>query len=1135
MFYLIKYTPTSIIESMLNNAMDELREKLPKEVTNKSISKFNERIKQGLFDTYNIGTQLIARRIAGEGMKSKITQYNDIRKITEDENWIKDQIKTIEKYKEYLGQNNVKIYSMDYEKFMEKMDGLIKSINSSGKRVFIPFDPDYVYFEENVFKLQKQDKHGNEVFIPKTSTVYKGMNTADWNNNMNNVYKGVKDMYHIISEYGKNNYVLATNNLIETLAYTAVKTGASKGIGIKIGSFIQQSPKGARPELMVLTIPGSNAIEGIGKVNNSSDIVTQEQATQNAISFPVKSLNELIQQTYTPETAQEKAERAFNKLKEDVTAIQKRINILAGVTKTKEYIDLKLYYKELEEQGIEETIEGINKMIEEKELPADTFQVIRRQMGLVDSEGHLLPARKMKMWQLEYADFIVRYGLGIGDHVMSDKERKAFIILTDKTKEKFFPAIISASRAHKMIQIKYPNQRPLGVFWRAQGSTFIKHIKGHELIGKIIDIVQNKIEEYNIEYIQPTLEKLKELEQELRSSRSKTTPAIKKIKYSIMPLEDKIIMHLEGAKLDLFDAVKLYIVNNYSHLKYAKFLKEYAKIIKRAKEIKNRAEEQYGKSDKLKINKDAILAQAAKKIGIKPVWEDDPEFIEKETRLTETEQKVFDNINDIYKKFADIGKETGELPEPIAEYFTHTRIRLYEKIARFGLLDGISMHIKEFIKDTKNKDEIIQSFDMATLANNVIRDLSFKRYFLHREGMKEYSHNLFHVVKQYVDYMYRRIAIDQIVPLVQYYTKRLAIGKNDIKYLIEWINDLRGIKGIDIFSDGSLPSVAIDWMASMTYITYMSLPLSPGRGMGAITNLIAGIAANYIDRDTMDFAKGIYRLITHPIKAKHFMDKYMLNENNFYSALQASSSSKKIAQAKELLYVHYGIGEYLIRTPLVLSMLTPEEWETEKLTIKRVVELKDVIDMTQRVFTKERAELMMKNPIIRSLMMLGRWTSTDTQYITFQLSEILRNRGNDSESKYRRTKAYGRLFRIMQVATLGFYIIAVLGDKAPKWIIKSVQALTEMLTSIITYLGKFVNWDENPFIQSYQSWKYMAETFGWWAMKQAGLKPKKPSPVMIRSLPFQGSWLFPKPEKTELTGSLKSNSISGSHLKENKL
>jgi DNA polymerase III sliding clamp (beta) subunit (PCNA family) len=1135
MFYLIKYTPTSIIESMLNNAMEELRGKLPKEVTNKSISKFNERIKQGLFDTYNIGTQLITRGIAGEGIKSKVTKYNDIRKITEDENWIKDQMKMIERYKEYLGQKNVKMYSMDYEKFMATMEGQIKSVNSSGKRAFIPFDPDYVDFEENVLMLPKPDKNGNPIFIPQTSTVYKGINIADWNNNMKNVYKGVKNLHHMIAEYGKDNYVLATNNLNEALAYTAVKTGASKGIGVKVGSFVQQSQKGVRPELMVLTTPGSNAIEGIGKVNNTNEVITPEQATKNAISFPTTSETDLIKQTYTPETAQEKEVREFKKLKDDVTAIQKRINILAGVTKTKEYIDMKLYWKELEEQGVEEIINGIKQMIEEKELPEGTFQTIRRKMGLVDSQGHLLPARRMKMWQLEYADFIVRYGLGVRDNIMSDKERKAFIMLANETGKQLFPTIIPASRADKMMKIKYPNQKPLGVLWRAQGPTFIKKTKGHEVVGKVIDAVHNKLEEYKLNYTRPTLEKLDELEKELKASRRKTTPLIKKLKQSIMPLEDRIIIHMEGHKLDLFNAVKLYIIDKYSHIKYAKFLKAYDHIRTTAKETIKKVEEQHWKSDTLKINKDAILAQAAKKVGIKPVWEGDNEFISRETKLTESEQKVLDTINDIYKKFADIGQETGELSEPIAQYFTHTRIRLYEKISRFGLLDGISMHVREFLKDVHNKDDIAPSLDMATLANNVIGDLSFKRYFLHREGMKEYSYNIFHVVKQYVDYMNRRIATDKVAPLVQYFTEKLAKGTNDAKFLVEWMNDLRGIKGTDIFSNGSALSVATDCIASAAYLGSMSLPLAPGKGMGGVTNLVAGIAANYIDRGTMDFAKGIARNIQHPLKSKRIMDKYMFAENNFYSALHTSSSSKKIAQAKELLYIHYGVGEYAIRAPLVMSMLTPEEWNTGEISIKRVVEIMDTMDMIQRVFTKERAELMMKNPVIRSFMMLGRWSSTDTQYITFQLSEILRNRGNDSESKYRRTKAYGRLFRIMQVATLGFYLLAVLGDKAPKWLQKSAQALTEMLTSIITYISKFANWDENPFIQAYQSWKYLAETFGWWAMKQAGLKPQKPSPVMFRSLPFKGSWVFPTPQKTGSTGSLKSNSLSGSQLKGNKL
>ncbi len=332
-----------------------------------------------------------------------------------------------------------------------------------------------------------------------------------------------------------------------------------------------------------------------------------------------------------------------------------------------------------------------------------------------------------------------------------------------------------------------------------------------------------------------------------------------------------------------------------------------------------------------------------------------------DVKLTPAEQKLVDELKSYFQKARDDLK----LEKYRKNYITHLQQGLTERILNQGMIPAVMDIFK-----LNNRLNI--PIDIMLELDNIIGSKKFFKYALERKGGLVPTMNVRKIINDYAHLYETKMALDQVLPAGQAAT-RLLLQPRTAQWMKRFLQNLKG-RGLDSnFRTGKMGWLAnvADKIVDLGYVKLLSL-----NWKSAVKNVIAGETNSFIWQDFSKYLEGKKKFLTNPIKVtKMAMENHIL-EGTFaeYSQVGLVGKTKKL---QDLMMLGQQMGEYEIRGSLFASELTPEEWASGKLTPERQREIKDVVAITQGIFSKTDSPLWTQHWFGRMTMQMNRWRITN--------------------------------------------------------------------------------------------------------------------------------------------------------------
>ena len=134
-------------------------------------------------------------------------------------------------------------------------------------------------------------------------------------------------------------------------------------------------------------------------------------------------------------------------------------------------------------------------------------------------------------------------------------------------------------------------------------------------------------------------------------------------------------------------------------------------------------------------------------------------------------------------------------------------------------------------------------------------------------------------------------------------------------------------------------------MVDIGYIKLLAFNVWSG-----LKNLTAGEANSFIFQPLKTYLTGKARFISNPKKVFQLANQYGVFEGTF--AEYAARGIGKLKKLQDFTMSQQRAGEWEIRGSIFVGELTPEEWASGEISTERVRGIKDIIAITQGVFSK---------------------------------------------------------------------------------------------------------------------------------------------------------------------------------------
>lgn len=348
-------------------------------------------------------------------------------------------------------------------------------------------------------------------------------------------------------------------------------------------------------------------------------------------------------------------------------------------------------------------------------------------------------------------------------------------------------------------------------------------------------------------------------------------------------------------------------------------------------------------------------------------------------------------------------------------YVTHIEKPLTEKILEKGIYDGI----KDVLSRQKKTDIPI---DIMLELDNIIGSKKFFKFALERKGGINPTTNIRRILHQYSSLYETKKVLDDVLPEGQAITKILLKGKSAI-WMKRFLQNLKG-RGLDYnFRSGPaawLTKIA-DGIVDIGYLKLLSLNWKSG-----LKNLIAGETNSWIYQDFPTYLKGKERLIRNPKKAIKMATEYGALEGTYADFTQKGIG--RLKKLQDLGMIQQKLGETEIRSSIFASMLTEKEWKSGKITPERYNQIKDVIAITQGVFSKMDSPLWVQTWYGRMFFQMNRWRITNAML----LRRLTNNAVADIKAGNFQTQNTSRFGKALLAYGIGMYISKQLADAGLK-------------------------------------------------------------------------------------------------------
>jgi len=403
-------------------------------------------------------------------------------------------------------------------------------------------------------------------------------------------------------------------------------------------------------------------------------------------------------------------------------------------------------------------------------------------------------------------------------------------------------------------------------------------------------------------------------------------------------------------------------------------------------------------------------------------------------KLTREEVAVVAYLKNFFKKV----RRELELDKARKYYVTHLEKPLSEQIARNGIIKGIKNFVTS--KGKARKLEELLPINIMLELDNIIGSEKFFRFAQERHDIVDPSSNLRHIMNTYSDLFETKKALDKVLPEGQAMVQ-LLLKPRTAKWTKRFLQNLKG-RGMDSsFRRGKMGwlSKIADTIVDLGYVKLLGLNYWSG-----LKNLAAGEANSFIGTELNKYLTGKARYLKNPRKVLQLMRDTGLMEGAFYEYVSKGLllSNKKV---RDFLLIMQKAGEFEIRGGILAGEMTAEEWKAGKLSTKRVREIKDLIAVTQGVFTKVDSPLWLQTSFGRLFMQMNRWRITN--------ANLLRRLTVGSYNEIKTGKKLGKNTRALSKAFImygiGMYIAYELGRMGHKRAMRVAQSIAETINSVI--------------------------------------------------------------------------------------
>lgn len=460
----------------------------------------------------------------------------------------------------------------------------------------------------------------------------------------------------------------------------------------------------------------------------------------------------------------------------------------------------------------------------------------------------------------------------------------------------------------------------------------------------------------------------------------------------------------------------------------------------------------------------------------------------------------------LHNFFAKVRGDQGlDLDRVRQNYITHMETTWSEKIMKHGVVDGLIRIVNA--KRRKGLEEVIPVNIMIEL-DNIIGSEKFFRFALAREGGVDPSFNLRRVVNSYSKMFEEKMALDRILPEGQAMVQ-LLLKPRTAMWQKRFLQNVKG-RGLDFrFRNGKFGwlSKVADNIVVLGYFKLLALNHWSG-----ITNWLAGTTNSFINQDFKKFITGKQRFVMHPKKAIKIANEHHIMEGAFYEYI-STGLLDKFQKTRDWAFIYQRLGEWEIRAAIMSGEMTEAEWESGKLTDERVREIKDLIAITQGMFTKVDSPLWVQTWYGRLFMQMNRWRITNFN--------MIRRIGPKAVAEIRAGNLKGpnatKMLKALVLYGIGMWLSFELQKAGHKRAAKVAKSMAEAFNSIVelfttpTILNMFT---QNPTLS------FMGEIF--FSMQELADYIGIPGAQEPRSIEFKGgiedTFISPIDRTSELLG-----------------
>jgi len=397
----------------------------------------------------------------------------------------------------------------------------------------------------------------------------------------------------------------------------------------------------------------------------------------------------------------------------------------------------------------------------------------------------------------------------------------------------------------------------------------------------------------------------------------------------------------------------------------------------------------------------------------------DKEAIAKEMTPEELNLAVF--LQEKFSEALEYLIKTGALETGRENYITNIRRGALEALKT----DGLGSAFREMLDAYKQDLQVFNILDQAT--DTILPLEKFFQFSLRRTGEMKPTENVAKAASVYFKTLFKKQALDSIIPKMMIYTQSLTPTKMTPrglefdqslkKFVKEWLNTKKGRKTKLLIKQGGVMDVVTTGLKSFVCILDLGLNIPVG-----IAANVGEAVAGFVGMGSKQTAIGLTRITTKQGKA--ILEKYegFVGRTVWRELIEPS---KNIGDSfSSLLFGLFSSSSVRANKISLLGMMTPEEFNAGEISLARLAEIRLNVG-------RWRVQPGMKS-IIESTTeggILSQYKSWAIPILRTTSTDIVNFGKKLGSGKALGSKESVELLRILEVTLAALLLGAVMGDK----------------------------------------------------------------------------------------------------------